>query len=288
MERILHIIGGDIAGENLRRSGICGEVFVWRDILYDGPRKPGWPEDYMLEARAGFLDMATGGGLGRELILETLSTQYEKLAGAEGFDAIILWFDACLFDQSMLCHILACVRTKGLETAKLICVDAFPGIEPFDGLGQLSSEQLASIYDMRQNVTKAQFDFAESVDRAFALQDRSELVDLAGLRKAPLPWVPAAAARWLREQPDEATGLGQLEQLALQAVRSGLKTPGEIFTYAKNHDLHPIFWGDTTLWAKINNLATRTPPLVRLEGPIALLPQWNDIETVKAFRIHPA
>ncbi len=33
MQRILHMTGGDIAGESLRNSGISGEVFVWRDIL---------------------------------------------------------------------------------------------------------------------------------------------------------------------------------------------------------------------------------------------------------------
>jgi hypothetical protein len=288
MERILHITSGDIAGGNLRKSGIRGEVFVWHDLLYDGPRQPGWPEDDILRDRAGFLDVATGGGPGRQIILQTLMMQYKRLAGAEGFDAIILWFDACLFDQSMLCHILTCMRIKAIESAELICVDAFPGIEPFDGLGQLSPEQMASIYNRRLKVTKAQFVFAERVDRAFALQDRSELVDLAGLRDSPLPWVPAATARWLLEQPDQTTGLGQLEQLVLQAVRSGSKTPNEIFNYAKSHDLHPIYWGDTTLWAKINNLATRTPPLVRLEGPSPVLPQWNETETLKAFRIYLA
>ncbi len=261
---------------------------MWCDILYDGPRKPGWPADDILLARASFLESTTGGGLGRELILETLRKQYEKLVGAQTSDDIILWFDACLLDQTMLCHILTCMRIKGLGTAELICVDAFPGIKPFDGLGQLSPEQLASIYDSRQNVTEVQFDFAERVDRAFALQDQSEFVDLARLRNAPLPWVPAAAARWLREQPDEATGLGHLEQLALQAVHSGLKTPGEIFTYAKTHDVHPIFWGDATLWAKINNLATRTPALVRLDGPAPFLPQWQGTEFINAFRIYPA
>lgn len=288
MEQVLHITSGDIAGENLEKSGIGGEVFVWHDILYDGPRKPGWPEDDMLQGRADFLDAATGGGLGRQLILDTLRRQYEKLAGTNDFDTVVLWFDACLFDQSMLCHILTCLKLKAIETAQLICVDAFPGIEPFDGLGQLLPEQMASVYDRREHVTEAQFAFAERVDRAFALQDMSGLADLAGLRDAPLPWVPKAAARWLREQPDEITGLGQLEKLALQAVRSGLKTPGEIFIYAKTHDLHPIFWGDITLWAKLNSLATRNPPLVRLEGPAPLLPQWNETETLKAFRIHPA
>ena len=285
--RVLHVTNGDVAGENLIKSGVSGEVLVWRDILYDGPRNPGWPEEDTLTARALFLEEMTGGGLLKEQILETLKTQYLKLETARGYDTIILWFDACLCDQSMLCHLLACMKVKGIETAELICVNAFPGIVPFNGLGQLLPDQLASIYDQRQPVTYDQFCFAERVDRAFALQDRAEFVELSNCSSAPLPWVPAAVARWLKEQPDETTGLGQLEQLALEAVRSGCKTTSDIFKFVAAHDTSPQYWGDTTLWAKINNLATRIPPLVKIEGPLPLLPQWTYQGGLASFSVHP-
>ncbi|OPY64359.1 MAG: hypothetical protein A4E57_03560 [Syntrophorhabdaceae bacterium PtaU1.Bin034] len=126
----LHITSGDIAGDILRRSGIPGEVFVWHDILYEGPRNPGWPEEDTLHARAEFLEDTTGGGLTRQIILETLRVQYTKLEKAGDYDSLILWFDACLFDQSMLAHILACIKVKAINKAELICVDTFPGINP--------------------------------------------------------------------------------------------------------------------------------------------------------------
>jgi hypothetical protein len=288
MKRVLHITSGDCAGEGLKGSGVSGEVFVWHDILYDGPRKPGWPDAGTLKLRARFLEEATGGGLDRQEIFETLQSQYLKLEKSWDYDEVILWFDACLFDQSMLAHILACMNSKSIEAAELICLDAFPGIEPFDGLGQLRPDQLASVYDRRQCVTEDQFHFAERVDRAFAMQDMAAFVELSNCRGAPLPWVPAAVARWLEEQPDEATGLGRLEKLALEAVRSGSRTPSEVFAFAAAHDTHPQYWGDITLWAKINNLAKRTPPLVRLEGPTPLLPQWNGKEILEAFCVYPA
>jgi hypothetical protein len=288
MERLLHITSGDIAGESLKRSGIPGEVFVWHDILYDGPRKPGWPDEDALHERARFLEETTGGGLDKQQILETLRTQYTKLEEAKDYEVVVLWFDACLFDQSMLSHILACMKAKSIEAAELVCVDAFPEIVPFDGLGQLLPDQLASVYDQRQRVTEKQFCFAKRVDRAFAMQDKAAFVELSNCHGAPLSWIPAAVTRWLQEQPDEATGLGQLELLVLGAIRSGCKTPSEIFAFVAAHDTHPLFWGDITLWAKINKLATHKPPLVRLEGPKPLLPQWNDKETLDAFRVYTA
>ncbi|MEJ2109975.1 MAG: hypothetical protein P8Z37_08685, partial [Acidobacteriota bacterium] len=125
------------------------------------------------------------------------------------------------------------------------------------------------------------------VDRAFALQDRSAFENLSIREDAPLQWVPAAVKRWLDEIPDSADELERLEQLALEAVRSGHKNPGEIYTEVSARETPPQFWGDTTLWAKLNALAGRHPPLVRIEGPTDRLPEWGGIADLKTFRIHP-
>ncbi|MCE5265058.1 MAG: DUF1835 domain-containing protein [Deltaproteobacteria bacterium] len=285
MKGTLHIIGGDRAGESLAKSGIPGEILVWHDVLYDGPRNPGWPDDATLAARLRFLEEMTGGGLDRKDILGTLRAQYGKLAGSGDHERIVLWSDACLFDQAMLVHILTCMRHLGIPNAELLCVDAFPGIEPFHGLGQLQPSQLVSLYDRRRPVTDAQFRFAAVVDRAFAARDLQALAGLAHEIDAPLPWVAAAAARWLQEQPDPATGLGRLESLALRAIREGNATPDGIFSAVAASDVPPQFWGDITLWAKINALAGHNPPLVRIEGPEKKLPQWTTSLDLKTFRI---
>ena len=40
-------------------SRVAGEVLVWHDILYDGPRRLGWREEEILAARAEFAAGAT-------------------------------------------------------------------------------------------------------------------------------------------------------------------------------------------------------------------------------------
>jgi hypothetical protein len=285
MSKAFHITSGDIAGESLAKAGLPGEVFVWHDILYDGPRQPGWPSEKILSARALFLEQATAGGLDRGHILKTLRNQYQRLAEASSHELIVLWFDACLFDLSMLAHILTCLFHKGIRKVELLCVDAFPGIEPFHGLGQLQPEQLASLYTSRRAVTDEQFRFAAIVDKAFATQDIALFTELSEATEPPLPWVPAAVTRWLKEQPDQTTGLGRLESLALAAIRSGCETPGKIFVSVAAADTPPQFWGDTTLWSKINGLADRVPPLVRIEGPADRLPQWENQVSLKEFKI---
>jgi hypothetical protein len=285
MENTLHITSGDSAGECLVKAGFSGEVFVWHDIMYDGPRNPGWPDEGTLNARAVYLHEVTAGGLDKKLILKTLHNQYQKLAAAATREHIVLWFDACLFDQSMLAHVLTCLHLKGIGELELLCVDAFPGVEPFNGLGQLQPEQLASLYSRRIPVTEEQFTFAKLVDKAFATQNAALFAKLSKMPDAPLPWVPAVVVRWMQEQPDPRSGLGLLENLALAAIREGKETPASIFASVASADIPPQFWGDTTLWAKINGLACRTPPLVQIKGPADRLPQWESELPLGDFRI---
>lgn len=285
MKTTLHIINGDGAGDCLRESRVPGGILVCRDLLYDGLRNPGWPDDISLNARAQFLERTTAGGLSKGYILRTLKSQYQKLASASGYERIVLWFDTCLCDQSMLAHIITCLVHQGVNRVDLICIDAFAGIVPFNGLGQLLPSQLASLFDQRQPVTDAQFTFAKIVDKAFATQDLALLTDLSCRAGAPLPWIPAAASRWLQEQPDSVTGLGQLESLVLAAIDNGSKTPGEIFESVASADSSPQYWGDIILWQKINGLADRKPPLVHIEGPVKRLPQWESSIDIKNFRI---
>ena len=285
MSNVLHITSGDIAGKSLMASGLPGEVFVWHDILYEGPRRPGWPDDENLNARAVFLEKVTAGGLNRGRILKTLQDQYRKLAEEANEKHIVLWFDACLFDQAMLVHILTCLLHQTAGEVELLCIDAFPGIEPFHGLGQLQPDQLASLYGHRLPVTDTQFRFAVRADEAFASRDVGLLTELSQAPNAPLPWIPKAVARWLLESPNPVTGLGRLEDLALKAIRAGHETPDKIFTYVAAADTPPRFWGDITLWAKINALAERKPPLVRIDGPTDRLPQWECDASLNDYRI---
>ena len=284
----LHITSGDRAGDALAEAGLEGEILVWHDLLYEGPRTPGWPEDETLERRARFVEELTGGGLTRSEILRTFASQYGRLAALEPEAEIVLWFDACLFDQSMLVHLISCLHHLELSRrVLLLCIDRYPEIEPFIGLGQLDGSQLAACYPLKKPLNREQVRFALEVDRVFADGDLRQAAALAALKDPLLAWVPAALRRWLQERPDPGTGLGRLEAMALEAIREGMTRPWDIFARVAALETPPQFWGDTTLWAKINGLAERNPPLVRISGPQPRLPQWfSDIE-MHRFDIRP-
>ena len=83
--------------------------------------------------------------------------------------------------------------------------------------------------------------------------------------------------RWLEEQPDK-NGFGKLERLTIEAVKSGCSKPEEIFKQVSAADNPPQYWGDTTLWVKINELAERTPPILKIV-PIPWLWPSNGLAT---------
>lgn len=71
----------------------------------------------------------------------------------------------------------------------------------------------------------------------------------------------------------------------MEAIRASCETPGAGFASVSAADTLPQFWGDIILWARINALEDRKPPLVRIEGPAERLPQWENTIDLHSFRI---
>lgn len=286
MGSVLHVVSGDFAAGALRESGVDGQILVWHDLLYEGVRPVGRPDLPAMQERAEFISAFTGGGLEADKILPTLVEQYELLCD-QRWEKIVLWFDACLFDQSMLCHILYCLRNSVTprENVFLICVGEFAGIEPFHGLGQLTPEQFASFFGSEKVVSAGEFAYCAQAENAFATQSRGELQELADMHSAPLEYVPAAARRLIKEFPTDENPHGHLKSLALAAVCSGLANPQEIYHNVKSNETPPMYWGDTTLWRAINEMADCG--LLEITGPGKNLPQWEVGETITDFTVTP-
>ena len=50
----------------------------------------------------------------------------------------------------MLMYLLTELSSKGFEKLSMISINQYPGIDPFYGLGQLSSEQLIELVDSQE------------------------------------------------------------------------------------------------------------------------------------------
>lgn len=272
---MLHIHCGDTSAESLKRSGVAGEVSVWCDVLTDGPVPASARPDDWRVARAQYLSDFTRGQLSFDDALGKLQRQDAELEKSLEHDEVVLWFDACLYDQLILLRQLDWFSKRAAPAPRLslICIGEFPGFAKFCGLGELAPHQLASLLDSRKPVSPAQFELASRAWQAFCSSDPSAIETLAAGDTGALPYLRAALWRHLEQFPSVRNGLSRLQNEALAAVGQGFGKLVEIFVHVDQKEERPYF-GDTTLWACLDGLARGAEPLVTVDGP-GPLPLWN-------------
>ncbi|MCG2660580.1 MAG: hypothetical protein L6437_10090, partial [Kiritimatiellae bacterium] len=84
-----------------------------------------------------------------------------------------------------------------------------------------------------------------------------------------LPYLKDALLRHLQQFPSVRNGLNRLKNQILAVVASGIRKLGPIFDAVSKKEERPFF-GDTSLWRCINQLASGNESLLRVSGPDSL------------------
>src|SRR3954451_13008877 len=152
MDPRLHVTNGDVVASTLEKLLPNDDVLPWRDPMVDGPFPAGLDPEATSRLRAAHL---VGQKLDHDEVLRDFRLRDEHLASASRYREIILWFEHDLLDQLQTLQILD--RLAGAELAgtrlSMICINSFPGIDPFRGLGQLDRAQMATLLDKASVVT---------------------------------------------------------------------------------------------------------------------------------------
>jgi len=185
------------------------------------------------------------------------------------YDEVVFWFEHDLYDQLLLIRALDLVHDR--QNVSLICIDRFPGVEPFYGLGQLTAAQLATLTDTRSPVTPDQYALGQHAWAAFQAADPRALVQVAELSTQPgraretLPFLGDALLRFLAEYPSVAHGLSRTEEHALAALQDGPSAAGALFRTTQSREAHP-FMGDWGFYDILRRLASARVPLLTIDG----------------------
>jgi hypothetical protein len=263
----LHVTNGDCAGDTLRQFA-NDPVITTADVLHEGPA-PAVDGDEWYAMRATFLadDEATA-----RRIAAGLAASDRRILDALGRgEEIVLWFEHDLFDQLLLIRVLELIGRApaaplGGRAVSLICIDHFPGVDRFIGLGQLDATQLQSLFPSRRTVTPYQYAVARAAWDGFRSPDPHRLCQIAvGDATAPLPFLGDALLRFLAEYPSAANGLTRTEQLALSALAGGPLSGGELFTETQAVEPRP-FMGDSTFFDTLRALASARTPLLTIDA----------------------
>ena len=261
---MLHITNGDSAAEIIRRIGIEGAVLPWRDVLHEGPVPAGLTLEGLSEVRSRFL-VEAGYATSLEDTLRDFRERDGTLKAGLAEDEIVLWFEADLYDQLQLIQILDWIGQQQRPPLSIICIGEFAGIDDFVGLGQLTVAQMAGLFPARRAVSQEQIALATRAWQSFTAPDPGQLNRLVFTETAPLAFLRQAVLRLLAEYPLWTTGLGSTERGVLQALHSGPMHFDRLFRAVQGMEERP-FMGDTTLWARILQLAGDPSPVVTIGG----------------------
>jgi DNA-binding transcriptional MerR regulator len=265
---LLHVTNGESAGNTLRRTSLGGAVLPWQDVLHEGP-VPAGPRRELLRARAAFL---SGCGWGsRRAISSSLERRDHTLNEAlRDRRQVVLWFEHDLYDQLQLLDTLA-LASAADGVPELIVVGSFPGKPSFRGLGELTADQLESLWPSRVAATPDVFAAAVTAWDALRQPEPSALAALATAGVPELPFLGAALLRLLEELPAPGDGLSGTERRALQAIAAGAATPMAAFLAAQELEAAP-FLGDTSFYRALAALGTGHSRLIETRAGEALPP----------------
>lgn len=262
---MLHVLNGESTAESLKQSGLAGEQLVWKEALIWGPTPADLSLSEWCRFRADFL--ADANAKNAQQCFEDLMQQEAVLGKLSNHDEVVFWFEFDLFCQLNLIYVLNRLRGQDLSATKLnlICIGEFPGINDFRGLGQLTAEQLVSLFPERQRLTAAQIALAGRAWNACCSSNPQEIEVLLALDTTPLPFLRSALQLHLRRFPSVKNGLGHMEQMALECIAGGVNRFPELFR--KWSAAEPGYGlGDTQLWDVLIRLAECQQPLLRVEG----------------------
>lgn len=245
----LHVTNGDGAGNILKRCGVAGDVLPWRDPMHHGPFPAGLSRTDLSRVRATYL---AGPSAADQTAFQGRDAQ---LCAAPDYDRVVLWFEHDLLDQLQVLQILDWLGDLDLDTARLemICIDRFPGIEPFRGLGQLDDAQMAALLGERRPVLPEAIALAQAGWSAFRSGDPRDLLDFVQGDLRHLPFLRASLLRHFEEYPCASTGLTRTEMQLLSLVAKGVNAPADLFVQ-NMVDETALFIGDLPTFAHIAQL----------------------------------
>lgn len=255
---LFHITNGDSVLAGFREGEIEGEQLAWRDVLHDGPVPVTASLEELSEVRARAL-AAFGWGAYPELRL-AFARRDAALARCGEHQEVVLWFEHDLFDQLQLLQLLDWFAKHGTGGARLslIQIDAFPGVEPFHGLGQLTGGQLRELLPRRRPVTVRQLAAGAAAWQDFRAPTPLPMAARAATPSEDLPFLAAALRRLCEEYPGARDGLARSERQILQAVAARAETPRAIYSWSHEREACP--WGDASVFLRLESLATATEP----------------------------
>ena len=269
----LHLRCGSDIQQGLKIAGFCGDFLEFADPYCQGPVPSDAQFSTFLEQRITFIAHAYD--ITPHDARQRLTHEYARLRQSPDYPRVVLWFEHDAYDQLILAYVLHQYhQTQAPKQLDLICVNRFPGVERFVGLGQLSPTGLRFLWETRYPITPTHLALGEAVWQGLTASSPTALVNLMQTGTPAMATMAVALRRHLQELPWLEDGLGLTERLTLQ-ILSGQASlaAGQVFAELTQRREPLPYLGDTMYWQILRDLSQGPHPLV-LILPTSLHKPW--------------
>ena len=270
----LHLRCGSDIQQGLAIAGFAGDFLEFADPYCQGPVPPDGDLSRFLAHRSAFI--ASAYGISPQDAQQRLARAYDRLHQSPTYPRVVLWFEHDAYDQLILAYVLHHYgQRQAPEQLALICVNRFPGIERFVGLGQLSPEGLRLLWETQRPVTPEQFALGEAVWQGLTAPTPTALVALMQTGTPAIATMAPALRRHLQELPWLEDGLSLTERLTLQILAdSESLTAGRTFGLLTQQREPLPYLGDSMYWHVLRTLSQSPQPLITVRSNSAAEP-WH-------------
>ncbi|WP_391203484.1 DUF1835 domain-containing protein [Psychrobacillus sp. L4] len=260
---MIHIVNGDAVGNKIQ--GIDGEIIVWREMYDFGPLSLEWSKEKQIQRRAIFFEERLG--IPSAFFISNCEKQNHLLNNISTNEEVVLWFEHDRYDQTMLMYLLTELSSKGFEKLSMISIDQYPGIYPFHGLGQLSSQQLMALVDDKKEITMEQIHEAVSGWIAYNSNNKEDIEKWIQTEQHFLPFLLPVFKEHESYFPSPKTGLNEVEYLSLHLINEGVCQFYELFRIVTEKRVNAGL-SDLHFAAILNELMKGKNPLLSSDLPL--------------------
>ena len=252
----LHILNGDCALKLWKERGFPAQSLVWRETYLEGPLPDTDDLDVFRNARAEYLSHFDElAGIDKTRLYRHLLKMDEAVLLLPRNATLMLWFDSCMFDQTILMRILSLLNRR--NTAINVFLYSCDGncLKKNDFMQGDSGKIQLLPHDWQIAGEAWTLFIRKDAAGIMRLLEREPFENLQKMKKALL--------RCIDELPDR-NGLTRTQRQIIELVSGGRHGFMEIFKGLDEFEEYP-FLGDTACQRLLNQLV-RNGFLIRSES----------------------
>ena len=241
MNDIIHVLNGDSTVQILAKSGIPGDVIVWRELLCEGPVNFTVGSDEFWKDRYDYFENEIG--VSKLTYFDKTIKEIIKLEDLSKFSEVVLWFEYDLFCQVnllALCTYLLQNYRKDL-TYFLVCSGKVKEKEQMHALSDFPPAEYSTLYKNKVKLTKHNLLFAEQCWNIYTENNEDKLKEFDFNKCIKFNYLQNAMDQHLQRFP-KGNGLNQIENKIIEIIKTSALTSNEIvrslLVWQKEHTLY--------------------------------------------------